>query len=662
METTVLRRFSLQSRMLLTICSTGLLAFAVTIALVSWRATDLAQREATRTAKATAESYANQVTNGLDTALNAARTLAFTQSGRLAAGETISRGAGDEELRAILAGNPGFFGIWVGWESDAFDGRDADFAGTDGHDATGRYIPYYYRSGSTIARDMLVSYDTPGDGDYYLHSHNTGRDFVLDPFPYEVDGRAVLMTSLTAPIRSGDKVVGVAGVDVTLDMLSDMVTDIRIGGSGKLTILASDLTIVAHPDAARAGKPFAEFAAWSAQHMGDLESGRPFETVGREEAGGEKALQVVCPIQLGDTDLTWRVVASVPEDEVLAEAHRIRNLALGIGCAGVLLLMVVVYFIARSISSPVGHIAGDLRSGAEQVRAAAGQVAETGQQMAEGASEQAAALEQIASSLTQMTAMTQRNAGDAREATGLMEETSQGVEQGRSDMTAMTTAIDEIQESAVETAKILKTIDEIAFQTNLLALNAAVEAARAGEAGKGFAVVAEEVRNLAQRSAEAARNTASLIERSRDSSRQGVEYTGKVVESFGSISEKVVRATDVVQQIAQANSEQAEGIDLINQAVTQVDESTQRNAANAEESASSAEEMSAQAEELNTVVFTLEGIVNGAADAPEAYVPVTQAAGRARAAAKPTVAARPVKHEDSEAVVMFEEDDEFLKI
>ena len=651
-------RFSLQSRMLLAICSTGLLTFAVTIALVSWQASDMAKKEATETARATAGRYAAIVRTELETAIDAARTLALSQAGNLASGEVPSRGVGDQQLKAVLAGHDSFYGVWTGWEPNAFDGRDDEYSGRDGHDATGRYIPYFYRSGGSIARDVLVGYEQPGDGDFYLRSRNSGHETVLDPFLYEVDGRQVLMTSLTAPVSHGGRIVGVTGVDVTLDMLHDLVKDIRIGESGHLSIVASDRSVVADPDAARAGKPYAEFEPWATAHANDFEAGRQFETRAPNRESGDDILHVVSPIKLGRSDQVWHVVASLPESEVLADARRIASLAVMAGVVGVALLMLVVFLIARSIARPVGSIANDLRGGAEQVRSASGQVAETSQQMAEGAGEQAAALEEIASSLSQMTSMTQHNADGAREASGLMSETLDRIRQGNADMSAMTGAIDEIQDSAVETAKIIKTIDEIAFQTNLLALNAAVEAARAGDAGKGFAVVAEEVRNLAQRSAEAARNTATLIERSQESSRQGVDYTGKVEDSFRTIAEQVDKAARVVQDIARANGEQAEGINQISAAVTQVDQATQNNAANAEESASAAEEMSAQAEELNVAVQTLETIVQGesANQVSRAMQPTTRAASRPfRSVAQRT----PGTHD---IVVALDESDELLNV
>ncbi len=288
------------------------------------------------------------------------------------------------------------------------------------------------------------------------------------------------------------------------------------------------------------------------------------------------------------------------------------NLTLVLASVGSIVIGVVLAFvITRSIVKPIHQIISDLTTGAEQVSSASGQVSSASQSLAEGATEQAAGLEETSSSLEEMSSMTKQNADNAQQANLLADQAKSAAHDGANSMKRMTGAIDDIQKSANETSKIIKVIDEIAFQTNLLALNAAVEAARAGEAGKGFAVVAEEVRNLAMRSAEAAKNTSSLIEESVKNAKHGVEISAEVSKKLEEIVSHIAKTTDLVAEIAAASTEQAQGIEQINTAVSQMDKVTQQNAAAAEESASAAEELSAQAQQMHTVVEKLVTLVDG---------------------------------------------------
>jgi ABC-type transporter Mla subunit MlaD len=271
------------------------------------------------------------------------------------------------------------------------------------------------------------------------------------------------------------------------------------------------------------------------------------------------------------------------------------------------------YFVASRLSRRIQTVVSGLSSASTQVSSASRQVAESSQHMAEGASEQASSLEETSAALEEMSSMTTQNADHAQLANGMVEGACEAARQGRDAMGRLSSAIDGIKASSDQTAKILKTIDEIAFQTNLLALNAAVEAARAGEAGKGFAVVAEEVRSLAQRSAEAAKSTATLVEESQQNANNGVAVSSEVGEILGRIAERVQQVTQLVQEVAAASTEQSRGIEQINLAVSQMDEVTQSNAANSEEAASAAQQLSAQAHEMNTMVAQLGAIVSGRA-------------------------------------------------
>ena len=250
----------------------------------------------------------------------------------------------------------------------------------------------------------------------------------------------------------------------------------------------------------------------------------------------------------------------------------------------------------------IERVVEEVKAGAHEIDAGGAQIASSSQSLAHGASEQASSLQQISASLEQISGQTQQSAENARQASALAEENKKTADRGQQEMSEMSKAVNDIKQSSGEISKIIRVIDEIAFQTNLLALNAAVEAARAGEAGKGFAVVAEEVRNLAHRSAEAAKNTSTMIEDSVKRSERGVQIATRVGQALEEITASTGKVSALLSEIASASNEQSVGISQINQGVSQLDQVTQQNAGNSEELASSAEEMSSQVANLSGLV------------------------------------------------------------
>ena len=295
-------------------------------------------------------------------------------------------------------------------------------------------------------------------------------------------------------------------------------------------------------------------------------------------------------------------------------------LALAVGLGSLL-----GFWITRCVNRALRKSADELRLSAQQIVSASSQVASASEELAQGASEQSASLEETSASSQQVSAMTQRNAENSRAAATLMSDVDRKVNEANGRLEQLVSSMHEITGSSERIAKIIKVIDEIAFQTNILALNAAVEAARAGEAGMGFAVVADEVRNLAQRCADAAKNTTTLIEESVTNAQSGTIRLNEVSETIRDITEDAAKVKILVDEVSASGLEQARGVDQISAALTQMETVTQRTAANAEEGASASQELKAQAVSLENVVVTLEDLVSRRATRPRSSRPTRPA-------------------------------------
>jgi methyl-accepting chemotaxis protein len=323
------------------------------------------------------------------------------------------------------------------------------------------------------------------------------------------------------------------------------------------------------------------------------------------------------------TNIFSRIDSALADVETISSAASKQFFAKVLSYFRVMLWLVLVVsiigfslstYFAGSVSKLIARVAGGLGEGTDQIAYASSELSSASQTLAAGSSQQAASIEETSSNLVVMSSMTGQNSEHAVQADTLMKTVQEVVGVANSSMKELTDSMAAISTASEETRKIVKTIDEIAFQTNLLALNAAVEAARAGEAGAGFAVVADEVRSLAMRAAEAARNTADLIDDTVKKIQGGADLVGKTNNAFIEVDENASEAGHLVAEIATASKEQAESVEVINQAVTEMNKVVQQNAASAEENASASEEMNAQTLQMRAYVAELVRLVEGGID------------------------------------------------
>ena len=491
----------------------------------------------------------------------------------------------------------------------------------------------------------------------YFKSSMEGKLFVSQVIKSKATGNPVFVIS--SPIKEKGQVQGVLFGVVDVNSFTELFVDpIKVGKTGYAYIYDKRGLLICHPDKSNILK----------LDMNDFDFGK------RMMAQGSGLIEyeykgIVKRVVFRSIPATgWTLGVSAATAELLAPVKHLSYWNVGVALGVVILAAIVILLLVQSIVKPINRIVSGLQEGSEQVAAGADEVSSSSQSLAEGASQQAASIEETSSSMEEMSSMTKQNAGNARQADGLMKEVGELGTRASNSMEQLTESMVEIQVASEETSKIIKTIDEIAFQTNLLALNAAVEAARAGEAGAGFAVVADEVRNLAMRAAEAAKNTAELIEGTVKKVHDGSGYVTQTSEAFVQLNESAVKVGELVSEIAAASDEQAQGIEQINVAISEMDKVVQQVAANAEESASASEEMSAQSLEMKATVQDLSTLISGrGASAPAVATAHRVVSDRPTATRKPAgsgnkkklLPAKGAQTDDPEKVIPFDDGEDF---
>ncbi|WP_413293071.1 methyl-accepting chemotaxis protein [Bdellovibrio sp. HCB185ZH] len=600
---------SIQLKMSVPIILIAILVFTAMNYLVAQNSLSTAERQAVDKSTAIAKAYANEMRVSVEQGLGIARTL----SQHLQAAKKFNhteRGPLEHSFRNILESNKGLIGVWTAWEPNAWDGKDASFVNSEGSDKSGRFIPYLSYANGKATLGPLVDYEKAGAGDYYLVPKARGKETMVEPYLYPIDGVQVLMTSAVVPIFIDGKVAGVAGVDLPLKDLQRDAVKIKPFETSSAYLVTTSGNFVAHPDEKMLTKA-SNFAVAPEKFKAAFAKGESLVVTGLDPDLNEDCLYVVSPMTMGATDAPWSLVIRTPLKTVMADARAMIWNQVMIAVAGTLILLVAVLLIARYISKAVSSITDRLSKTGDHVTEAIEQLSLAGQGLSQSASESAASLEETVAALEEMSSMVRMNSDNAKQAAQLSAQSSESAGRGEVEMSSLMQSMDEISKSSKEIEEIINVIDDIAFQTNLLALNAAVEAARAGEQGKGFAVVAEAVRALAQRSAVAAKDINTLIKSNVSKIENGTQQAHRSGEVLKGIVTSVKKVSDLNLEISTASEEQATGIQQISKAMNQLDASVQSNAASSEEIAGTSTDISNQANIMKGATDEMNVFVHG---------------------------------------------------
>ncbi|BBV70704.1 hypothetical protein STW0522ENT51_17060 [Enterobacter kobei] len=631
-------KMSVKTLMLLSIFLTVTVGFTATIGFMMWQWMAQQDSLAKIHIRQIAEVQSLQVSKEMDSALAAARDMGNSALALRDAGIS-DRQSLNQLLIHYLAAHPQFLSMSMAFEPNAFDHQDAAFAGQSGEDPAGRYARYVDRDASgKPALHLLTDLETPGSGDYYLLPKQRQKEVIIEPYIYPYNGVDVMLTSIAAPIMADGKFLGSVTSDFSLATLQAMTGAIKPwNGTGYALLLSAENKVVFSPDKLATGKPYA----------GKITG----HDVIRENDPllKEEAFITWQDIAIGNSQTPWKLAIVTPVSEVMAEARAFLLKAIVLMVLSIVVVsLVMAQIFTRKVDRPVGGEpsdaagialavargelnntipvrAGDTRSifyalhtmqmqlkrivdnisdASHSVRGGTSEISAGNLDLASRTEEQAAAIVETAASMEEISATVKNNADNAHKATTLTDRAASLAGHGETLVNDVVTVIGEIDDSARKIGEINSIVDGIAFQTNILALNAAVEAARAGEQGRGFAVVAGEVRNLAQRSANAAKEISQLIAESSGRVNKGVELVNETGVMMKQVIEAVSHVHLVINDIVQALDEQNRGISQVSTAVNQMNSTTQQNAALVQQISAAALSLDEQAKSLEkTLAF-----------------------------------------------------------
>ena len=588
-----------------------------------------------------AEKYALKIQAEIEIAMDATNTMASTFNALKKTNiEKFNRNDINEVLKKVLFDTPNFLASYTLWMPNAFDGKDKNFINKIGHDATGRFIPYWTRDEKgEFVLEPLVDYMQEGAGNYFQIPKKTQKEVLLEPYIYPVQGKDVLITSIVTPVLINNEFKAIAGIDITIDFLQNYAQKAKLelyDGHVDISIIANNGTYAANTmETEKVGKNISENNEDTDTQLKWIKKGKNKIVFKNDN------IEIYVPISVGKTTTFWQFCITTPEDIIYADANNQMWVLIFMGILLILIGLTVINFVISNLIKPLlklvittreiakgnltvkiesnqkDDIAGELaksfnamidklkeiinsiKTNIENVSGGSIQISKSSQQIAQGANEQAASIEEISSSIEEMVASINQNTENTQETEKMAIKSEQGILEGQK-------ASNKTMEAMHNIAEKIMVINKIAEKTDLLAINAAIEASRAGEFGKSFAVVASEVRKLAENSQKSAKEIIELT----SSSVKIAEYSENILKE----TVKDVQKTAVlIQEVTQASIEQNSNANQINKAIQEFNMVVQQNTSTSEELSTGADEIASQSLHLKNVVsfFNLDENMSG---------------------------------------------------
>lgn len=671
---------SIVSKVGLAVNISALLAVSIVLVIITVWTNNNAKKTALEEAKLMAERYAEQIDARFEIAMVSARDVAAIFKGKNNFPPEIRRDIFAQILYNAIENNPDFLALWSVWEPNILDGNDAAFINTPNNTDIGRFSPSWYRANGSIQREEANVLEADmAEEDYYTIPKQKMIETILDPYMYSYTGEAkdeMLMTSTIVPVVENGALQYTVGIDFALDIFNNVTDSIKVPGKGYCFIVANNGVFVAHPEKKILGKNIADVdPVYNKKEnvVENIKKGTPFYFYKPSTKDGTVSLTYFVPFTIGTSDTPWSFAVSIPVDAMLAETRKATRFLIVLGIIALITIAVITRFAVKLQLRPVGHFVlrakdlaegeadltrtipiesndelGELaewfnkfivrihtlivevKSSALNVSSAAVEISSSAEELASSSMEQNEQAQSIAAALNELTVTSENIASSIEDTKKITESSTENTQKGGTiiqntieglyaidkQVTNLSSIIGNLGKSTEKINTIITVIDDIADQTNLLALNAAIEAARAGEAGKGFAVVADEVRKLAEKTAEATKEISAIISGLQHESdkaessmqdvtkevKSGVSLGQESLEVLQTIIESGEKVLDSASTVATAITQESATIDDINQKIHTMASASDESSKAVHEVAKTSEELARQSELLKDLV------------------------------------------------------------